>query len=711
MSHPAASFPLLPIALAAGLCLAPAAFAQDRAEPGTTLDTITVTAAATATAVKDAPASLTVLTAEDIARVPATDLNEVLRRVPGLTQATTPDGGTSIQIRGLPQQYTLILVDGVRVGSSSETFDRYTRNELNWIAPEAIERIEVVRGPMSSLYGSDAMGGVINIITKKGGDTWGGQVSAGAEINPESIRGNDYSGGFNISGPLGKGFKLQLNGQQTYRQADSGLEDGTTAFRWGGGREGAKRQSLGARLDWDINDQHKLSLDVQRAEWKTLGGPSPSTSNPGGFAAAATTRGPSNMERESTSLTHQGKYSFGTSKLSLSHSKYSNETTAPRIENGQFVPVPGGTATQTYNTHSVSEDLILDGSVTMPFKWGFDQMLTVGAQWQRQELDNPNSVGSVANEAGVIGLSYKQAKSQALFVEDQIFLRDNLTLTLGLRGDRHDDYGSHISPRAYLVYHPTAAWTLRGGYSEGFRAPNLRQSNENFVSQSQGAGCGFAGYTGGGCSIRGNSDLKPETSQNWELGAAWEHEGWQAGLTFFNTDFKDKIDSQGIGYLPGGSNYWAQYVNIDSAITRGLEANLRVPLSRSITWNNSLTHMLKAENKTTGVALTTVSKWSGSSVLDWQVNSALGLSLGAELVGKQMGLAQRLADNSNFGEQRIQNSYVLYDLAANYRINKALRINAGVKNLFDRNASGNRDVGNNFYLPGRRFFATLTASF
>ncbi|PWB20950.1 TonB-dependent receptor plug domain-containing protein [Comamonas sp. JNW] len=304
MSHPAASFPLLPIALAAGLCLSSAALAQSNTEPGTTLNTITVTAAATATAVKDAPASLTVLTAEDIARVPATDLNEVLRRVPGLTQATTPDGGTSIQIRGLPQQYTLILVDGVRVGSSSETFDRYTRNELNWIAPEAIERIEVVRGPMSSLYGSDAMGGVINIITKKGGDTWGGQVSAGAEINPESIRGNDYSGGFNISGPLGHGFKLQLNDQQTYRQADSGLEDGTTAFRWGGGREGAKRQSLGARLHWDINDQHKLSLDVQRAEWKTLGGPSPSTSNPGGFAAAATTRGPSNMERESTSLTH-----------------------------------------------------------------------------------------------------------------------------------------------------------------------------------------------------------------------------------------------------------------------------------------------------------------------------------------------------------------------------------------------------------------------
>ena len=542
MSHSAVTFKLLPITVAVALALpVMGAHAQD-AQP-----TVTVTASATALAVKDAPASLTVLTAEDIRRVPAADLNEVLRRVPGLTQATTPDGGTSIQIRGLPQQYTLILVDGVRVGSSSETFDRYTRNELNWIAPESIERIEVVRGPMSSLYGSDAMGGVINIITKKTGAQWGGQVTAGAEINPESIRGDDYTAGFTIGGPLAQGLKLQLTGQQTYREADSGLDDGTTAFRWGGGREGAKLQSLGARVDWELNADHKLVLDLQQSEWRTLGGPAASTSNPGGFAAAASTRGPAKMERDSLGLTHTGKYSFGTSKLSLSQSEYSNQTTAPLTQNGQFVTVPGGMATQTYATHAVSKDLIVDGSLTMPLNWGYEQLLTVGAHWQRSELDNPNSVGSVANASGVAGLSYKQAKSQALFVEDQIFLRDNLSLTLGMRADHHEDYGSHISPRAYMVYHPTDAWTVRGGYSEGFRAPNLRQSNANFVSQSQGAGCALTGYLGGGCNTRGNADLKPETSKNWELGMAWERNDWQAGLTFFNTDFTNKIDARGIG--------------------------------------------------------------------------------------------------------------------------------------------------------------------
>lgn len=730
MSINTSSFQLRRSVAAVALALpALSAWAQS-GDQNATLSTVTVTASASQTDVKDAPASITVLSAEDIKRIPATDLNEVLRRVPGLSQGTSPDGGTSIQIRGLPQEYTLILVDGVRTGSSSETFDRYTRNELNWIPVESIERIEVVRGPMSSLYGSDAMGGVINIITKKTAAKWDGQVSAGAVVNPDSIRGNDYLGSFSIGGPLAEGLRLRLNGQHSYQQADKGLPDGTTAFRWGGGREGARIQSLGGRLDWDINADHRLALDLQRGEWRTRPAPEGDTSNPGGFTPSTFTRGPAKMERESAALSYAGKHSFGTSKLSVSQTKYSNATTAPRIVNGRLVPMRdangdpvtdrrGNIAYEEYDTKAISKDLLVDGSLTMPVKLGVDQLLTVGAQWQRSELDNPNSVGALPNVGGVAGLSFKKANSSALFAEDQIFLRDNLSLTLGLRVDNHDDFGTHTSPRAYMVYHPNSEWTLRGGYSEGFRAPNLRQSNPNFVSESLGAGCA-SGYRGGGCYTRGNSDLKPEISQNWEFGVGWERNAWQAGVTFFNTDFKNKIDSRGIGYLPGNSAYWQEYVNVASAVTRGIEANVRVPLVersshpwlQSLSLTTNLTHMLKAENKATGEPLAAVSKWSASSVLDWRVSNALGVTFGAELIGKQMGLAWRVANNDDrFGDQRIQSSYVLYDLGLNYQINKQFRLNAGIKNLFDRNPNGDVDKGNNFYTPGRRYFATLTASF
>ena len=109
------------------------------------------------------------------------DLNTLLRRIPGVTGGTSPAGEASkIKLRGLPEKYTLILVDGKREGSSADTAYRpdQGRQDLNWISPDMIERIEVVRGPMSSLYGSDAMGGVINIITRKIPGKWSGSATA-----------------------------------------------------------------------------------------------------------------------------------------------------------------------------------------------------------------------------------------------------------------------------------------------------------------------------------------------------------------------------------------------------------------------------------------------------------------------------------------------------------------------------------------------------
>lgn len=723
MNTHSSRFKLHRIASAIALTLpAITAYAQSSDGAVTELPAVTVTATANELDVGDAPASVSIITAEDIKKIPTNDLNEVLRRVPGLSQGTTPDGGTSIQIRGLPQRYTLVLIDGQRAGSSNDTFDRYTRNELNWVPVESIERIEVVRGPMSSLYGSDAMGGVINIITKKTADRWGGSLTTGAILNEDSIRGNDYSGGFSIGGPLVDGLKLRLNGQQTYQQADSGLpESAGGAFRWGGGREGTKLRSFGGRLDWDINPDHRLSLNYQRGEWRTLPAPEGDASNPGGFSAASFTRGPAKMERENVGLSYAGQHDFGTSKLSVNQIEYRNDTTAPLIRDGQLVeknPPNPRDPYVAYDTKAVAKDLIVDGSLSMPFTFGVDQFLTVGGQWQRSELDNPNSVGALPNADGVVGLSYKKVNASALFAEDEVFLSDNLSLTLGLRADQHDDYGTHLSPRTYLVYHPTSEWTIRGGYSEGFRAPTLRESNPNFVSESRGAGCAD-GYQGGGCYTRGNADLKPETTQSWELGTSWERDAWQGGLTFFNTNFEDKIHQRGLGYL-GGSRYWQEYVNIDEAVTRGFEASFAVPLVesssvpgfQSLLWRTNITHMLKAENKATGEPLSAVPEWAASSALDWQITNALGATLQAEYVGKQVHLDWRNANNADrFGDQRIQNSYAIYDLGLNYQINERMRVNAGVRNLFDRNPNGDMDNGNNFYTPGRRYFATLTASF
>lgn len=129
-------------------------------------ETLVVTAAATEQSVKDAPASISVITQQDLQRRPVQNLKDVLREVPGVQLTNEGDNRKGVSIRGLSSGYTLILVDGKRVNSRNAVF-RHNDFDLNWIPVDAIERIEVVRGPMSSLYGSDALGGVVNIITKK----------------------------------------------------------------------------------------------------------------------------------------------------------------------------------------------------------------------------------------------------------------------------------------------------------------------------------------------------------------------------------------------------------------------------------------------------------------------------------------------------------------------------------------------------------------
>ena len=111
------------------------------------------------------------------------------------------DNRKGVSIRGLDSSYTLILIDGKRVNSRNAVF-RHNDFDLNWVPVDAIERIEVVRGPMSSLYGSDALGGVVNIITKKIGQKWTGTLSADSTIQEHRDRGDTNNGQFYTSGPL-----------------------------------------------------------------------------------------------------------------------------------------------------------------------------------------------------------------------------------------------------------------------------------------------------------------------------------------------------------------------------------------------------------------------------------------------------------------------------------------------------------------------------
>ena len=175
--------------------------------PATLLDEVVVTAAGFAQVMREAPASITIITREDLQTKPWHGLAEALADVEGVDVGAAVDktGAPSISIRGMPSDYTLILIDGRRQNAAGNvTPNNFGGTANNFIPPlSAIERIEVIRGPMSTLYGSDAMGGVVNIITRKVADAWHGSLGLDATLQQHAEFGDMNGGNFYAAGPLG----------------------------------------------------------------------------------------------------------------------------------------------------------------------------------------------------------------------------------------------------------------------------------------------------------------------------------------------------------------------------------------------------------------------------------------------------------------------------------------------------------------------------
>src|SRR5690606_22272039 len=156
--------------------------------------------------VREAPASITVITREELESKPVHGLADVLVDVEGVDVGVGVDktGAPQISMRGMPSEYTLVLIDGRRQNTSGNVGpNNFGSTANNFIPPmSAIERIEIIRGPMSTLYGSDAMGGVVNIITRKVGTVWGGSVGMETTQQEHSQFGNLYGANFYLDGPL-----------------------------------------------------------------------------------------------------------------------------------------------------------------------------------------------------------------------------------------------------------------------------------------------------------------------------------------------------------------------------------------------------------------------------------------------------------------------------------------------------------------------------
>ncbi len=666
---------------AIGFALASTAHADAAADASSAkqMDTVVVTATGAQQWIKDAPASISVITREEIERKPVTSIGQLLSTVPGVTGGYALSGAQSkIRLRGLPEQYTLILIDGRRQGNSSGVNyrDDLGPQDLNWLSPDMIERIEVVRGPMSSLYGSDAMGGVINIITRKISDHWGGSVTLNHSMPDSDTRGDTTQMGALFSGPLTENLGVRIGANVTDHKSDTGARQ----------TPGNKAQNANLQFHWRLNDDHALTIEGSRGVQRNTG------------AGDVYAWGLSKLVQTGYVLGHDGRYGdTTTSKTTLVQNDYKDKGSA-------------------VGNHS--KETVFDTAFTTGFHWGFEHSLNVGGQWKREELENPDTIGTVPvtwTGSGRIS-PVSEADSWALFAEDHITLHERFVLTVGLRWDNTDNYDDNISPRIYGVWHPGDAWTVRGGVSQGFKAPNLKQGTAGAATQSGGNGCTALtaeGWTSRsvsadgttGCYMAGNPNLEPETSTNYELGLGYDKNGWSASATYFLTDFDDKIQQVPLREISGQTTsfvngfWWTVAQNVQKARTRGIEASVTVPLHERVSWTTNATRMLESKNRTTGASLLVVPKITGNTSLNWDVTDAWSLNLSAQHIGKQLVSST----SATFAK-----AYTTVDLVTGYDVNENLTLRAGVQNLGDVSTI---EEGNNYDGGARTFFVGLTARF
>ena len=755
-----------------GLLSAPAFADATSATSPTDFDTIVVTAAGFEQKLTDAPASISVITQEDLAQRPYMTLLDAVRDLEGVDIGETRDktGQGTISMRGMGSDYTLILVNGRRQNNHGDIYpNNFGGNQFNHIPPlDAIERIEVIRGPMSTLYGADAMGGVINVITKRELDSWSGSVTLGRNFQTDDQFGDDTTADFFITGPLVPGrLNLSARGSWYERDASNPVYDSVVdpngevhnrALGFGGGGKTVDNtnKAAGVTLTWMPTDAQTVTfeIDASRQEYDNsprinddgvaeypVGtvddyGAMLRVGNNGRVEPRAGYRPSQEFTRNNWSFTHEGRWSFGNSAVSLAYVETDNKgrtlpfTVGERQSlqglwnavcdnlggavggNGYCANTADGTGftANAWNNMPEAQKLALmeanldparyaqllaylprpdrtlesnqytlDAKLDLPFQWYGEHMAVIGAQLIQGELID----GVFGMERGTPGAK-QEHDMYSLFVEDTWSVADPFSITAGLRYDDHKVFGNHVSPRLYGVWSVSEQWTVKGGVSTGFKTPKTTQLYD-----------GITGFGGQGVSpMFGNPDLQPETSTSSEIAAYWQHpDGHGFNATIFRNEFDDKIGSESCGptltiacastgeYADLGYANSSKTVNIDEVVVQGAELAGRWNINEAFGFraNYTYTDSEQKSGSNAGRPLGNSARHMANATLDWRASDAFNVFLTAETRSKRYRGFDTVLQQEQFWED-----YTVLHLGASYEINESITLNGRINNLLDR---------------------------
>lgn len=582
---------------------------------------VVVTATKMETPAREIGSSVTIITGREIEDRQQRTVLDVLRTVPSLNIAQNggPGGTASVFIRGAKSEHTKVLIDGIVMNDPISPGRAY---DFAHLTTDNIERIEILHGPQSGLYGSDAFGGVISIITRKG---------QGKPTGSLSVEGGSY-GSLQTRAQVSGGDEL-VNYSLGFSSRDT---DGlSAASERDGNREqdGYSNDSVSARLGLTPTDNLQTDFLLRYLD---TSGEIDNFGGVGGDDPNHTTRSEQLFFRSQVRLSlldDSWDQELGFS-LSDHDRKDRNDTDADH-------PVD--------LSRSSFEGDVLEFDWQHHFFLSEDNTLTLGAE--AEEERGASSFYSESSFGPFTSNFPKQtARNNGYFVQDHVRLNDALAATLSARLDDHSRFGSETTYRiaaAYTVSDTHA--TIRGSYGTGFKAPSLFQLFSQF----------------------GDPTLEPEMSKGWDFGVEYsiDEASTTMGAIAFHNDFEDLIQ------FDGGTS---TYMNVAEAQAEGFELFIATDLTTNTEVRASFVST-DTEDEVTGLDLLRRAKEKFG--LDVHYNHPTGgsVNIGLTYVGKRFD-----NDFSSFPATRVQlGEYVLVNFAGAYELQEDIRVFGRIDNLLD----------------------------
>lgn len=591
--------------------------APAEAEPVIETREVVVSATKTPLPISQVTSAVEVIYGEELEQKKMKTVVDALRLAQGV--AVLSNGGpgreASVRIRGASNTHTLVLIDGAIVNSATQGFFDFSN-----LTTENIDRIEILRGAQSMLYGSDAMGGVINIITKKG--TGAPSGSAFMEYGSFSTirEGGQVSGAkgpFDFSGSLSRWDSSSFSTTNYQR----GAAERDAFHNW----QGSAR--LGAALPKD----GRLDFSLR---W--------SNSDVGLDSITSTTKSDVLGSKQTTrSLVLSGSYeqpltSWWSQKLTVGQNNertlFDGGTTRRNVETGQV----------TTPTRTLSDIDILNRRAEWQhnFQIGKPLLLTAGYQYRDEQGDNPSFQPKTS--------PVKILSSHAGYAQGQVNLQDRVFLTGGVRQDSFNTFGDATTYRVTGGYlHQETGTKVRGSYATGFRSPNI---NQLF----------FPGF--------GNPDLKPEKSKSADLGVDQNLLDGKLKLSagYFWNHFDNLIQNVLAGAL-------LRPENVGQARTQGWELSFRMDVLKELSVRGQYTYTLTRDLSNNR----RLARWpidQASLGVSYQPMAPLHINVDYRFVGA------RNNDANNTPSQRM-GSFGVVNASATYDVNKTLQVFGRVENL------------------------------